>query len=66
MLTTPLNQRTVTLKLTRAEVCDLLVGCTAISESLENKGDTSAKWEALHDKIKAVLDAFDEKQNERS
>lgn len=53
-----LNQRTVTLKLTRSEVCDLLIACTAIDRSTN---DDNTKWSTLHDHIKLILDAFDEK-----
>lgn len=50
------NQRTVTLKLERIEVCDLLLACTAISEETDAK-----KWSELHDKLRAILDDYDMK-----
>ena len=50
------NQKTVTLKLKRIDVCDLMLACTAIAE------ETGAnKWNELHDNLLAILDAFDEK-----
>ena len=50
------NQKTMTLKLKRIDVCDLMLACTAIAEETESK-----KWNELHDKLLAMLDAFDEK-----
>lgn len=48
------NQRTVTVKLKRIEVCDLLIALTAEAQSSESK-----KWSELHDKVKAILHEFD-------
>lgn len=56
---TPLNQKTVTVKMKRIELCDLLMACTALDE--ETNAD-NRKWAKLHDKLKAVLDEFDSKQ----
>jgi len=56
---TPLNQKTVTVKMKRIELCDLLVACTALDK--ETSADNH-KWAKLHDKLKAVLDEFDNKQ----
>jgi hypothetical protein len=62
MFETPLNQKTVTCKLKRIEVCDLLIACTAISSAAKKDGETGHKWDNLHDKLKQILDSFDEKQ----
>lgn len=62
MFETPLNQKNVSLKLKRIEVCDLLLACTAVSESQKGEGQTAKKWDDLHDKLKAILDEFDKKQ----
>lgn len=51
-----LNQRTITLKLTRIEVIDLMIACTAVSEASDAK-----KWNKLHDKLEEYIDALDEK-----
>lgn len=56
---TPLNQKTVTVKMKRIELCDLLMACTALDE--ETNAD-NRKWAKLHDKLKAVLDEFDSKK----
>lgn len=50
-----LNGRTVTLKMTRREVCDLLLICN---------GMEGAKWSKIHDKIREQLDKFDAKMEE--
>lgn len=50
------NQKEMTLKLMRAEVCDLLLACTAVEEETGAK-----KWSELHDKLMQMLDKFDEK-----
>lgn len=52
------NQRTMTLKLRRIDVCDLMLACTALSDRAE-------KWTRLHEVLKAQLDAFDEKEEQR-
>ena len=59
MLKTPLNQKTVTLKLKRIEVCNLMMACTELSQ-----GENREHWRALHDKLKAILTEFDEKNND--
>lgn len=46
---------TVTLKLKRIEVCDLLIACNA------TYGASGAqKWADLHDKLEEILKQFDE------
>ena len=48
------NSRTVTLRLERRDVCDLLLALTLVA------GESDAtKWRKLHDRIKGVLDSFD-------
>lgn len=56
---TPLNQKTVTVKMKRVELCDLLMACTALDE--ETSADNH-KWAKLHDKLKEILDDFDSRQ----
>lgn len=51
---TPLNQKTVTLKLKRIDVCDLLLATTALFNDVG-----AEKWNLLHDKLEQVLDDFD-------
>ena len=55
---TPHNEKTVTLKLKRRDVCNLLLATTALSE-----GENREHWRVLHDKLKEILDDFDEKNN---
>jgi hypothetical protein len=50
------NERTVNLKLKRIEVCDILLALTLIKQE-----SNATKWGRLHDKVKEILDDFDEK-----
>lgn len=50
------NERIVTLKLTRHEVCNLLFSTAA---SAHRSG--APHWRVLHDKIKQMLDEHDNK-----
>lgn len=50
------NEKTVTLKLKRIDVCNMITATTAL------KRETGAeRWGLLHDKLKQILDDFDEK-----
>lgn len=60
MFKTPLNLRTVSLKLKRHELCDLMLACASISDAAE---EDTKKWDALHEKLKTILDDFDAKQD---
>ena len=55
-MATPHNLKTVTMKLKRIEVCDLLLATTIISHESD-----AEKWKVLHDKLNAILAEFDEK-----
>lgn len=61
MFETPINQKTVTVKIKRIELCDLLIACTAVSTAVKESGETGKKWDDLHDKLEAILQDFDEK-----
>lgn len=54
MFDLPLNEKTVTLKLKRIDVCDLLLATTALSNDVD-----AEKWKLLHDKLRQILDDFD-------
>ena len=56
---TTLNQKTVTLKLKRIDVCNLMIACTALSQE-ENR----EHWKLLHDNLMQILNEFDEKNFE--
>lgn len=47
------NAKTVTVKLTRGELCRLLILITGIGEG--------ESWERLHDKLRDQLEAFDKR-----
>lgn len=55
MFKTARNQKTVTVKITRHELCDLCLACTVLAQD-ENR----EKWAALHDKLREILKEFDE------
>lgn len=50
------NNRTMTLKLTRRDVCDILIALTATKEA--NDGQ---RWDEVHAKVKLALTEFDKK-----
>lgn len=50
------NEKTVTVKMTRHELCDIILACTM----LDRNGDH--KWSALHDKLREQLDAHDARE----
>ena len=52
-----MNERTVTLKLQRHEVADLLLACDIMLED-------GTKWKDLHEKIWVQLKMFDQKLQE--
>ena len=51
------NHRTATVKISRRELCDLLLATTIIAE----RNPEGEKWSNLHDTLKAQLDALDAK-----
>lgn len=55
------NSKTVTVKMARIDLCDLLIATNSIANMLKAEGHTAHKWEALHDKLREQLDSFDEK-----
>ena len=57
-----LNQKTISLKLKRIDVCDLMLACLAVSDAMKQDGQTAEKWDALHDKLEKIINEFDEKQ----
>ncbi len=59
------NNRTVTLKLARHEVIDLMLICNTIAYQLQQTDPASMKkWNKLHDKIRDQLEQYDKKQEE--
>ena len=54
------NNFRTTIKVTRGEICDLLLACLAAKEMAPD----STKWDALHDKLKAQLEELDEALDE--
>ena len=54
MFEMPLNEKTVTLKLKRIDVCDLILAMSSLANDVG-----SDKWKLLHDKLRQILDDFD-------
>ena len=51
------NERTVTVKISRFELCDMLMALTALDEQYESR----TRFKDLHDKLRSQLDDFDKK-----
>ena len=66
MFETPANQRTVTIKLKRRYVADLLLACLRCAEAAKDGGESGTKWDYLHDTLREQLDAFDKKLEENN
>lgn len=54
------NEMIVTMRITRGELCDLLLACTACYDDVNGK-----KWGKLHDKLHEALVDFDTEQARR-
>lgn len=66
MFETPINEKTVTIKLKRRYVTDLLLACLRCAEAAKDGGDSGTKWDYLHDTLREQLDAFDKKLEEQN
>ena len=55
------NQKTVSVKITRCELIDLLLACTEIEYSQEQRPN---KWTSLHRKLYDQLKQYDSKHKE--
>ena len=55
------NQFETSISLQRIEICDLLLACLAAKNAA---GDSGTKWDRLHDKLKAQLEALDAQLDE--
>lgn len=54
------NEKTVTLKISRADVCDLLMALDCAFYESYNE-----RYEKLHDKIKGILNDWDKKYDKK-
>lgn len=72
-----INEKTVTVKMRRIDLCKLMTACTHLNfefqdeakstkdEEVKRERERSARmWGALHDMLKAQLDDFDEKHKD--
>lgn len=55
----PNNSLTVTIKITRRELVDLLIACSACAACCESVSDPANKWNKLHDKLRQCLALHD-------
>ena len=53
-----LNKKTMTIKLRRGDVCDLLLACSYVGKNADGDGE---KWKKLHGLLMEQLEAFDAK-----
>ena len=58
------NHRTVNVKITRIELCNLIKACMATKFALEEQNHSAQGWAELREKLKQQLDAFDAKLDE--
>lgn len=64
---TPHNQRTVTVKMKRIDLCNLMIACASADriakENAAERGEIidRTNWENLYDFLKQHLDELDEK-----
>lgn len=71
MFETMSNQRIVTVKMTRKDLCDLLIACTAshfsARERARERGEevTKTHWLKLHDLLERQLADHDKKYEEK-
>lgn len=55
------NSKTVPVKISRSDLCDILVAITSVAKALESDGYSARKWEILNNNLKEQLAAFDAK-----
>lgn len=60
-MTKMLNERIVTAKFSRIELCDLLLACLKCSQAVDAPDN---KWDRLHAKISDIIEEFDAKQTD--
>lgn len=53
------NEKIVTLKIKRGDLCNLILATTSLKHSTQ-----AERWGILHDKLKQILNEFDEKNAE--
>lgn len=72
-----LNEKIVTVKMRRLDLCKLMFACTSLNfcfqDEAKNESDAEVKrmkiesskmWSELHDMLKEQLNAFDEKHKD--
>lgn len=60
------NKKMVNLKMTRKDVCELMLACTnAFCNARISTTDKGEKWWRLHQLLDEQLEAFDEKERQK-
>lgn len=55
------NEFKTTLQVTRKDICELMLACTAAKSLANDKGE---KWNRLHDELKRQLEELDRQLDE--
>ena len=58
------NSKTVPVKISRSDLCDILCSIRFIEAALRSEGFSVRKWQILRDKLKEKLAAFDARTGE--
>ncbi len=58
------NHKTVNVKISRIELCNLITACTSVKINIENENYNAQKWTELIEKLKTQLNEFDKKFKE--
>ena len=59
------NEKIVNVKITRHELCDLMLACTGLHyDENGNEMPERKKWKVLHDKLRDQLNEWDEKHDD--
>ena len=53
------NEKTVTVKITRRQLIDLMLACSWISGDFQMNGSSAEKWDLLHERLQECLKAHD-------
>ena len=55
------NSKTVPVKISRSDLCDILAAITFVAKALESDGYSARKWEILNNNLNEQLVTFDAK-----
>ena len=55
------KSKTAPVKISRSDLCDILVAITFVAKALESNGYSARKWDILNENLNEQLNAFDAK-----